>query len=138
MIPRPPRSTRTDTLFPYTTLFRSYQTGVWDPLIIAGPQVQQPDREVDHMVNVVDLFEFFGEVAGIDVHKEVPRIIDSVGILPYLTNPEQPSLRTINFAMAGLTEQPTGVKTISCVISNTCTQLPLSKDTSEETQGAWG
>src|SRR3546814_6330904 len=23
MIPRPPRSTRTDTLFPYTTLFRS-------------------------------------------------------------------------------------------------------------------
>src|SRR3546814_12348858 len=24
MIPRPPRSTRTDTLFPYTTLFRSY------------------------------------------------------------------------------------------------------------------
>src|SRR3546814_7667798 len=26
MIPRPPRSTRTDTLFPYTTLFRSPQT----------------------------------------------------------------------------------------------------------------
>src|SRR3546814_10368334 len=27
MILRPPRSTRTDTLFPYTTLFRSRQTG---------------------------------------------------------------------------------------------------------------
>src|SRR3546814_7090924 len=26
MIRRPPRSTRTDTLFPYTTLFRSLQT----------------------------------------------------------------------------------------------------------------
>src|SRR3546814_4709900 len=26
MIRRPPRSTRTDTLFPYTTLFRSYAT----------------------------------------------------------------------------------------------------------------
>src|SRR3546814_4211648 len=26
MIRRPPRSTRTDTLFPYTTLFRSYMT----------------------------------------------------------------------------------------------------------------
>src|SRR3546814_12445966 len=25
MIPRPPRSTRTDTLFPYTTLFRSVE-----------------------------------------------------------------------------------------------------------------
>src|SRR3546814_12881445 len=30
MIRRPPRSTRTDTLFPYTTLFRSHQTRI-DP-----------------------------------------------------------------------------------------------------------
>src|SRR3546814_8086487 len=28
MIRLPPRSTRTDTLFPYTTLFRSYANGV--------------------------------------------------------------------------------------------------------------
>src|SRR3546814_781616 len=28
MLRRPPRSTRTDTLFPYTTLFRSF-TAVW-------------------------------------------------------------------------------------------------------------
>src|SRR3546814_11888775 len=27
---RPPRSTRTDTLFPYTTLFRSRQGGRWE------------------------------------------------------------------------------------------------------------
>src|SRR3546814_947964 len=30
MIRRPPRSTRTDTLFPYTTLFRSYEYGLAD------------------------------------------------------------------------------------------------------------
>src|SRR3546814_4233138 len=30
MIRRPPRSTRTDTLFPYTTLFRSRHTGTAD------------------------------------------------------------------------------------------------------------
>src|SRR3546814_15385316 len=29
MIRRPPRSTRTDTLFPYTTLFRSMRDGDW-------------------------------------------------------------------------------------------------------------
>src|SRR3546814_11766435 len=29
MIRRPPRSTRTDTLFPYTTLFRSRGDGLW-------------------------------------------------------------------------------------------------------------
>src|SRR3546814_19871210 len=31
MIRRPPRSTRTDTLFPYTTLFRSPPAGVGQP-----------------------------------------------------------------------------------------------------------
>src|SRR3546814_1185040 len=30
MIRRPPRSTRTDTLFPYTTLFRSLYAGQYD------------------------------------------------------------------------------------------------------------
>src|SRR3546814_19501776 len=38
MIRRPPRSTRTDTLFPYTTLFRSTQMGVVEkfrPLLTA-------------------------------------------------------------------------------------------------------
>src|SRR3546814_2137906 len=33
MIRRPPRSTRTDTLFPYTTLFRS---GLADPMCAGG------------------------------------------------------------------------------------------------------
>src|SRR3546814_1017545 len=33
MIRRPPRSTRTDTLFPYTTLFRSFMNGL-GPMIL--------------------------------------------------------------------------------------------------------
>src|SRR3546814_3329615 len=37
MIRRPPRSTRTDTLFPYTTLFRSDRRGNGD----AGPERQR-------------------------------------------------------------------------------------------------
>src|SRR3546814_7117987 len=38
MIPRPPRSTRTDTLFPYPTLFRSEiePTTIDRPIFIAG------------------------------------------------------------------------------------------------------
>src|SRR3546814_16837894 len=32
MLRRPPRSTRTDTLFPYTTLFRSFNRPWWDRL----------------------------------------------------------------------------------------------------------
>src|SRR3546814_1166264 len=33
MIPRPPRSTRTDTLFPYTTLFRSAEATAAEHLL---------------------------------------------------------------------------------------------------------
>src|SRR3546814_16853348 len=39
MIPRPPRSTRTDTLFPYTTLFRSAAD---------RDRSQEPDRTRRH------------------------------------------------------------------------------------------
>src|SRR3546814_4335436 len=36
MIRRPPRSTRTDTLFPYTTLFRSALGGEGEDLVAGG------------------------------------------------------------------------------------------------------
>src|SRR3546814_9539263 len=36
MIRRPPRSTRTDTLFPYTTLFRSLDDVVLDDVVTVG------------------------------------------------------------------------------------------------------
>src|SRR3546814_1726863 len=42
MIRRPPRSTRTDTLFPYTTLFRSSRASHGDP----GSQPGVPDRHL--------------------------------------------------------------------------------------------
>ncbi|WP_245153386.1 sulfatase-like hydrolase/transferase [Allopusillimonas ginsengisoli] len=115
----------------------AYQTGVWDPLIIAGPQVAQPDREVEHMVNAVDLFQLFGEVAGLDVHEVVPHTVDSVSVLPYLTNPDQPSLRTINFTMGGMNLQANGGRNGPCVISTTCTVIPTSKSVCEDNQGNW-
>src|SRR5690606_32093125 len=102
-------------------------------LIIAGPQVVQPDRDVEHMVNMVDVYQFFGEVAGIDVQNAVPRTIDSVGIQPYLTNPGQGSLRTLNFTMAGFNIQKDGGQNGPCLIPGsddkppTCTQIPTSK-----------
>ncbi|MBB5214203.1 sulfatase-like hydrolase/transferase [Parapusillimonas granuli] len=115
----------------------AYQTGVWDPLIIAGPQVAQPGREVGHMVNAVDLFQLFGELAGLDVHKEVPGTVDSVGVLPYLKDPAQPSLRSINFTMGGLNQQANGARNGPCVISGSCTHIPTSKSVCEDNQGVW-
>src|SRR3546814_19896269 len=43
MIRRPPRSTRTDTLFPYTTLFRSC---IGDPVRRPGRRGQQAARHL--------------------------------------------------------------------------------------------
>src|SRR3546814_14846921 len=50
MIRRPPRSTRTDTLFPYTTLFRSARSGVAaeitaDRTAVAERQGEAVDRK---------------------------------------------------------------------------------------------
>src|SRR3546814_12437435 len=43
MIRRPPRSTRTDTLFPYTTLFRSYSPAAFTPRALAA-EIAEHDR----------------------------------------------------------------------------------------------
>src|SRR3546814_14196361 len=53
MIRRPPRSTRTDTLFPYTTLFRSPRAAGLRPHRLALRQPQpgaEPRTRVDHAV----------------------------------------------------------------------------------------
>src|SRR3546814_881771 len=56
MIRRPPRSTRTDTLFPYTTLFRS--TLIW-PRSEPGPAFQTPISDiVDFLVEVGKALDF--------------------------------------------------------------------------------
>src|SRR3546814_7810904 len=66
MIRRPPRSTRTDTLFPYTTLFRSSGVatawargaGPGDRMHIAGPSVSQGlPEDCEHLLVVGDRSE---------------------------------------------------------------------------------
>jgi hypothetical protein len=115
----------------------AYQTGVWVPLIVAGPLVQQPNREVGSMVNIADLYQLFGEVAGIDVHSTVPRKIDSMSMLPYLRNPQQASIRQSNFTQVGPNAQANGAVNAPCTISTSCTQIPVSKTVCEDNAGTW-
>jgi hypothetical protein len=118
-----------------------YQTGVWVPLIVSGPLVASPDREVTSMVNIADLFQLFGEIAGVDVHKVVPKshILDSQSMLPYLTNPSQRSIRTTNFTQTGnnihVTPPPPCV--IPLTTPNTCVQLFNSKQLCNFEGGVW-
>ena len=120
-----------------------YQTGVWVPLIVAGPLVQSPDRDVTHMVNVADLFALFGEIASIDVRKAVPKshALDAVSMLPYLTNPQQPSLRQTNFTQTGLSLTANGVQPQPCVVQSinppVCVQVFPQKELCEFETGVW-
>src|SRR3546814_5164230 len=52
MIRRPPRSTRTDTLFPYTTLFRS-------ECRFAGKAAQHPGVGIEHLAENVKIGDTF-------------------------------------------------------------------------------
>src|SRR3546814_15859834 len=49
MLRRPPRSTRTDTLFPYTTLFRSYPLRAPSSMRCRGPPAVRVTRKEDEM-----------------------------------------------------------------------------------------
>jgi len=115
----------------------AYQTGVWVPLIIAGPLVAGPDRVVSHMVNIADLYQLFGEIAGLDVHEAVSRPLDSVAMLPYLQTPGQTSLRTTNFTQIGPNLQANGANNGPCAINTSCTQIPVSKGVCEDNNGVW-
>ena len=115
----------------------AYQTGVWVPLIVAGPLVNEPGRVVSSMVNVVDLYALFAEIAGIaDVQAEIPRPIDAVSMLPYLTNPEQPAIRSWNYTEVGLNLQANETVNGPCVI-NSCTQIPIVRSVCEDNNGVW-
>src|SRR3546814_4861432 len=51
MIRRPPRSTRTDTLFPYTTLFRSRDATRYFPRSLSRGDVRGGNRPYDDTAN---------------------------------------------------------------------------------------
>src|SRR3546814_9725092 len=76
MIRRPPRYTRTDTLFPYTTLFRSKIMGSVDTLLAhKGGRLKKGDNFPDQ--NVVDLIVALAKTYGLKVdcsqmHEPVP------------------------------------------------------------------
>ena len=120
-----------------------YQTGVWVPLIVAGPLVNSPNRAVSSMINIADLYQLFGEIAGIDVHSAVPyyRTVDSVGMLSYLTNPNQSSMRQTNFTQTGRNIHvqapfPCVLQTLPSA-PGTCVQLMNTEDICHDEGGLW-
>src|SRR3546814_10867716 len=69
MIRRPPRSTRTDTLFPYTTLFRS-QFGVLRGYLANAGKVRTQGAEFDFSVRPSERFRAYANGAYTDATYE--------------------------------------------------------------------
>src|SRR3546814_833300 len=65
-IRRPPRSTRTDTLFPYTTLFRSYRLTlfVMDQAIRSAAQLRDRGLAINMSVNLSAALLDHGDLVG--------------------------------------------------------------------------
>mgnify|MGYP003582725924 CR=1 FL=1 len=119
-----------------------YQGGVWVPLIVAGPMVKEPNRDIPHMVNSTDLYSLFAELAGIDVSKAVPaaRGLDAKPLLPYLTDPGHSSIRSTNYTEMGTNITSTTVPAAPpCVIpaSNVCVQIFPQQGICEDQSGIW-
>src|SRR3546814_19332758 len=87
MIRRPPRSTRTDTLFPYTTLFRSRAV---PKVAVDGPEIRPAavDIHIDPAIQAViaeaaQLAAFQGRVRPIDSQTVPPHrvlVAEAVGV----------------------------------------------------------
>src|SRR3546814_12917831 len=68
MIRRPPRSTRTDTLFPSPTLFRSPADEARSLLALCvGGRIEKTRHYVEVDGHVFEIDEFFGDNAGLAV-----------------------------------------------------------------------
>jgi arylsulfatase A-like enzyme len=73
-----------------------YEGGVRVPMIVAGPLVSAPGRQIDHIVETTDLFPTIAEIAGKTLDPLVD--IDGVSFAPYLAEANAAAVRTHAFA----------------------------------------
>src|SRR3546814_5972309 len=87
MIRRPPRSTRTDTLFPYTTLFRSLLKGQSAKIVddgkvaIAARHVEdRPDPLVQRVKIIAAFRRHLPRISAVDIISPHPAPAETIGI----------------------------------------------------------
>src|SRR3546814_10673439 len=100
MIRRPPRSTRTDTLFPYTTLFRSLQPMCPDAVLI--DELIQGDIEVDGILKALS----YGNKVFASI--DAPNALAAMEILTRLAR-DGPGHHLLQQSLQGISETAPGV-----------------------------
>lgn len=85
----------------------TFEGGVNVPLLVSGPRVADPGREVAGLVLAVDLFATVAEIAGVDLGAVMGDVeLDSVSFLPYLTDSLASPVRTWAFTESFLPNGP--------------------------------
>ncbi|MCC2596706.1 sulfatase-like hydrolase/transferase [Pusillimonas sp. MFBS29] len=120
-----------------------YQTGVSVPLLVAGPMVERPGREITYQVSSPDLYRLFADIAGADVEANVPadRPLDAQPMLAYLTTPEQGAIRSLNFTEMGTNFTNPSMSTTPqpCVVeaAEVCFTIFPQKALCDDQSGIW-
>src|SRR3546814_4704409 len=122
MIRRPPRSTRTDTLFPYTTLFRSHRAVLLQECERRRPCLPLPSRAQPTLP------------AGLDTHLAPQRKTPNQGPAPKLRSEEHTSelqsLMRISYAVFCLKKKNKKTKNnTQNTVRNPTIQQPPKKTT---------
>ena len=99
-----------------------YNGGIHVPFMIAGPGVASGAAS-DALVNSADLFSTLLELAGVDSAEAIPEgiTVDSVSLVPYLSDPGRESIRQWVYADAFSTEL--GVRSGAYTMRNGCYKL---------------
>src|SRR3546814_4220939 len=92
MIRRPPRSTRTDTLFPYTTLFRSAQ------ILTNSRMCAEGHRPICQDTGIVNVFLKVGMGVRFDTQRSLQELCDE-GVRSEEHTSELQSLMRISYAV---------------------------------------
>lgn len=78
-----------------------HESGILVPFMIAGPGVREPGRSQDALIGVTDIFATVADWAGVDLEQaglQLAGPLDSVSLLPYLSEPDSAPLRESIFS----------------------------------------
>lgn len=115
-----------------------YQSGVWVPLLVSGPGINEPNRDVPHLINSTDLFRLFTGLAGIDSDELAAELrLDAQPVVPYLEDPDHEPIRTRNFTELGMNIRAEAGP--PCVIpqANLCVEIFPQAQVCHDQSGVW-
>jgi len=115
-----------------------YQGGIWVPLIVTGPKVVEPGREVGALVNTTDLYHLLASLGGVDMTDPVINVrLDARALSPYLEDAHASFVRSTNFSMSGRNLSNGIPAPCALVDLNICVQLFPQKSVCASEGGTW-